>query len=125
MADGMTLAKSKDTNQSLTYRCAVAASIAELSNMSLLINHNCCSAALPAQSTLPAQRKNAAGCDREFNYASTLQDDGVGFDKMLIGFSLDLRNAVGCRLAYRCLGSQLWVFLSSEESKKAITVSQP
>ena len=63
------------------------------------------------------------------NYASTLQDGGVGFDTMLIGFSLDLsalpKLSCSTDRTYKCLGSQLWVFLSSEESKKAITVSQP
>ena len=56
-------------------------------------------------------------------------DGGVGFDTMLIGFSLDLsalpKLSCSTDRTYKCLGSQLWVFLSSEESKKVITVSQP
>ena len=51
------------------------------------------------------------------------------YDTMLIGFSLDhsALPKLSCSMdrTYKCLGSQLWVFLSSEESKKAITVSQP
>ena len=69
------------------------------------------------------------GVTREFNYASTLQDGGVDFDTMLIGFSLDLsalpKLSCSTDQTYKCLGSKLWAFLSSEESKKAITVSQP
>ena len=57
------------------------------------------------------------------------KDGGVGFNTMLIGFSLDLsalpKLSYSTDRTYKCLGSQLWVFLSSEESKKAITVSQP
>ena len=64
----------------------------------------------------------------EFDYASTLQDGGVGFDTMLIGFSLDLsalpKLSCSTDKTYKSLGSQLWAFLSSEEPKKAITVSQ-
>ena len=67
------------------------------------------------------------GVTVKFDYA--LQDGGVGFDTMLIGFSLDLsalpKLSCSTDRTYKCLGSQLWVFLSSEESKKAITVSQP
>ena len=67
------------------------------------------------------------GVTVKFDYASTLQDGGVGFDTMLIGFSLDLsalpKQSCSTDRTYKCLGSQLWVFLSSEESKKAITVS--
>ena len=52
---------------------------------------------------------------------STLQDGGVGFDTMLIGFSLDLsalpKLSCSTDRTYKCLGSQLWVFLSSEESR--------
>ena len=58
-----------------------------------------------------------------------MQDGGVGFDTMLIGFSLDLsalpKLSCSTDKTYKCLGSKLWAFLSSEESKKAITVSQP
>ena len=53
----------------------------------------------------------------------------ISFDTMLIGFSLDLsalpKLSCSTDKTYKCLGSQLWAFLSSEESKKAITVSQP
>ena len=69
------------------------------------------------------------GRDRQFHYASTLQDGGVGYDTTLIGFSLDLsalpKLSCSTDRTYKRLGSQLWAFLSSEESKKAITVSQP
>ena len=51
------------------------------------------------------------------------------YDTMLMGFSLDLsalpKLSCSTDRTYKCLGSQLWVFLSSEESTKAITVSQP
>ena len=61
--------------------------------------------------------------------ARELQDGGVGFDTMSIGFSLDFsalpKLSCSTDRTYKCLGSQLWVFLSSEKSKKAITVSQP
>ena len=44
---------------------------------------------------------------------------------MLIGFSLDLsalpKLSCSTDQTYKCLGSQLWAFLSSEESKKAVT----
>ena len=57
--------------------------------------------------------------------SSTLQDGGVGFNT-LIGFSLDLsalpKLSCSTDQTYKCLGSQLWAFLSSEESKKATTV---
>ena len=53
------------------------------------------------------------------------QDGGVGFDTMLISFSLDLQSYPAIQIKPISVGSQLWVFLSLEESKKAITVSQP
>ena len=69
----------------------------------------------------------AAGRDRES--IMMLQDGGVGFDTMLIGFFtrflLPPKLSCSTDQTYKCLGSQLWVVLSSEESKKAITVSQP
>ena len=50
-------------------------------------------------------------------------------DTMLIGFFTRFFSPpkLSCSTdqTYKCLGSQLWVVLSSEESKKAITVSQP
>ena len=61
---------------------------------------------------------------REFNYA---QDGGVArlFDTMLI-VDLSALPKLSCSTdqTCKCLGSQLWAFLSSVESKKAITVSQ-
>ena len=62
----------------------------------------------------------------------TLQDGGVGFDacgdigfftRPLPGLRID---KLSCSMdrTYKCLGSQLWVSLSSEETKKAM-VSQP
>ena len=66
----------------------------------------------------------------------TLQDGGVGFDRsafdtMLIGFLT--RSLCSPKLScstdqtYKCLGSQLWVFLSSQEGyhdEPAITQEQ-
>ena len=58
-----------------------------------------------------------------------MHDGGVGFDTMLIGFSLDLSALpkLSCSTDRTCKvsGQPTMGVLSSEESKKAITVSQP
>ena len=84
---------------------------------------------LPESLYKPHKQLGVTVNSNNYYYASTLQDGGVGFDTMLIGFSLDhsALPKLSCSTdrTYKSLGSQLWVFLSSEESKKAITVSQP
>ena len=55
-------------------------------------------------------------------YASTLQDGGVGFDTMLIGFSLDLsalpKLSCSTDRTCKCLASQLWVFCLQKSPRR-------
>ena len=72
------------------------------------------------------------GRDREYHYASTLQDGGVGFDTMLIGFSLDLsalpKLSCSTDRTYMCPAEQptmgVFVFRRVQEGSM-ITVREP